>query len=209
MTLPRKILSIIRLTKDALSQVESDIAKLEKFGYTGLEFEIPQIRVVARVLKEETQFASRPLLLNYGFVRLPIKYAQDPLALAGIREVSSVILSFFYRKRDDIALEVKLAKEDGLDVIPIWVEAIKEDELVLLNAEARKVEVKNTTDDLEEGGFLVLKQYPFEGLGAKILKKKANGKVQIEILSSSLVIWIDGKNLTYSDLTIYEPINEV
>ena len=200
----KKVLAIIRLAKNALKNVESDIGGLEKFGYTGIEFEIPQIRVISRVIGGESKFTFKPLLLNYGFVRIPIKYVQDPLALSGIREVSEVILSFFYRKRADVTLEVKIAKKDGIDVIPIWVETIQEDELTLLNAEAQKFQVKITTDELEEGSYLVLKQYPFEGLGAKILKKKPNGKVQIEILSSSLVIWVDSKNLTYTDLTIYE-----
>jgi len=207
--LPGKILSIIRLTKDAIPHVEEDLRRLEKFGYPGLEFEIPQIRVIARMSQDETTFVFKPLLLNYGFVRIPIPFAQNPLALSGIREISSVVLSFFYRKKEEMTMEVNLAKEEGLDIQPILVETISEEELVLLNAEAQKFQVKVTTDDLEEGSYIVLKQYPFEGLGAKILKKKPNGKVQIEILSSSLIIWVDSRNLTYSDLTIYEADNGV
>jgi len=203
-----RLLTIIRLKKHGLQSELLDEERLEDFGYPGVSYKIPSVRVVARTTAKGVEFVDKPLLLNYGFVEIPLEYARDPVALGGIREISEVVLSFFYRKKEDIKLQVKMAKEEGLNIIPTLVETISYKELALLYDEAKKVRVKQTSEELEEGSYIVLKNYPFEGLGAKILKKKANGKVQIEILSSSLQVWVDNASLTYEDLSIYDPLNE-
>ncbi len=208
-----KVLAIITINYKELGLELEDLERFHRAELTGLEFEIPKVKVLKPGAKDEKVFEHKALLLNYGFIRMPLEYARDPGKLTRIKNSSRVIRGFFYSSKVDIDDEqyrgeaAELAKESGelsVAFAPVLVKTVSEDQLVLLNAEAQKLDVYDSVEELGPGSYLVVKTYPFAGLSAKVVKTKTNGKIQIELLDAGLRVWLDKVDLVY---TIYDDPN--
>lgn len=201
------MIAIIRIDPRGLDKMDSDIKRFTEYGFTGIKFEIPQVRVLKRSIHGEDIFEFKPILFNYGFLDMPVEYAKNPTTLNKIRSVSEVITGWFYRKALELDEERAQRLVDNTDdtllcpmpgVIPVLVKSIKAEQLALLYHEARQLDVYDNTEGISIGSYVVLRKYPFDGLSAKILRKKVNGKVQVELLDSSLVVWLDKGSVLYT-----------
>jgi len=199
------MLAIIRINYKHLEEISHDEDRLESMGFKGIRFKIPQVRVLKNTRHKEDVFEYKPLLFSYGFLEISEEYLKNPTKLMSISRACTVLSGWFYRKAKDIKEEEnKLIawseSEDQavLPFIPLLVETISADELVLLNAVASKKDVYNNSEELGLGNFVILKKYPLDGLSAEVLQIKPNGRIKVHLLDSGLDIWIDKGNVLYT-----------
>ncbi len=200
------MIAIIRIQPGALDQIRADLLRLENLGYKGLSFQIPHVRVLKRSVHNEDVFEYKPLLFNYGFMEIPLEYLKNPITLNSIRQASQVISGWFYRKANELLEEKTQQELDDPErgdypltkFVPHLVKTIKPEQLAILYEEARKLDVYDGSDKLQVGTFVVLEKYPFSGLSAKVVRKKTNGKVQVELLDSGLIMWLDVGSILYT-----------
>lgn len=203
------MIAIIRIQPGALDQMGPDLARLGRAGFAGITFHIPSVRVLKRSQHNEDVFEYKPLLFNYGFIEIPLGYLRNPTTLDKIRQASQVISGWFYRKPSELAeertqREVNNPDEGDFplpDFVPHLVKTIKKEKLALLYEEAKKLDVYDGSGSLQAGTFVVLEKYPFNGLPAKVLRKKSNGKIQVELLDSGIQIWLDVGSILYTPYT--------
>jgi len=203
------MIAIIRIQSAALDQIPTDTRRLASMGFKGIAFKIPQVRVLKRSMHNEDVFEYKPILFNYGFLEIPLEYLRNPTTLNKIRQASVVISGWFYRKPAE--LEEERRREEGANsgdgdctmegYVPHLVKTIKQEQLDLLYEEAKKLDVYDGSDKLQVGTFVVLEKYPFNGLSAQVLRKKTNGKVQVELLETGLHIWLDVGSILYTPYT--------
>jgi hypothetical protein len=203
------MIAIIRIQPGALDHIDTDLARLHRQGFRGLKFYIPSVRVLKRSVHNEDIFDHKPMLFNYGFMEICLDYLRNPITLNKIRQNSQVISGWFYRKPAEL-LEEKAERDLGLnedeefplpEYVPHLVKTIKQEQLDILYAEAKKLDVYDGSEHLQAGTFIVLEKYPFNGLAAKVLRKKTNGKVQVELLDSGINIWVELGSILYTPYT--------
>lgn len=203
------IIAIIRVDHRSLEKQEEDIQRLEHHDFHGLKFEIPAVKVLRHGPRNLTYYGDKPLLLNYGFMRIPRYFARNPQRLREISRLSEVIQGFMYRSPSDFEQDrLKWIARSGGDeellnshqMAPILVQAISEEQLQLLYAEAIRLKVYQNTEELSIGSYIVIRSYPLEGLGAQVIGKKANGRVEVRLLESGLTIRLQTSQIDYSTL---------
>jgi hypothetical protein len=203
------MIAIIRINHKNLDEVSHDEDRIYSAGFRGIKFRIPQVRVLKKSTHAEDQFEYKPLLFNYGFMEICLDYLRNPITLNKIRQNSQVISGWFYRKPAEL-LEEKAERDLGLnedeefplpEYVPHLVKTIKQEQLDILYAEAKKLDVYDGSEHLQAGTFIVLEKYPFNGLAAKVLRKKTNGKVQVELLDSGINIWVELGSILYTPYT--------
>jgi len=193
------MLAIIRITPGTTDKIPRDEKRLHIMGFPDLQFKIPQVRVLKRSVHNEDVFEFKPLLFNYGFIDIPMNFLKNPTRLAKIRDNSEVISGFFYRKASELQEERVQRELDGLpDFAPVLVKTIEQEQLDLLYEEAKRLDVYQGSESLSPGSFVVLQKYPFEGLAAKVDRKKTNGRIQVTLLDSGLTMWLDIGSILYT-----------
>jgi hypothetical protein len=196
MNLGQQILSIIRVNAKYIDEMSSDMERFIRRGIFGVSYEVPVIKVLVSKPGRGVQLVDKPLLINYGFLRIPRYIARDHNKLSVIVSCSQFIQGFFYRDKEDL-MGCRVAGEFPPH-IPTLVKSIAEDELQLLFRVAEDFETYNSSEGVSSGDTILLRGYPFEGLSAKVLRKKANGKVQVQLLSTDMTLWVDSHNLYYN-----------
>lgn len=206
-----KVLAIITINYKELGCELDDLDRFIRAEIEGIEFEIPKVKILKPGQTGTNIFEHKALLLNYGFIRIPLEYARNPGRLTVIKNTSRVIRGFFYRNIGDIADEQTREEIDPdsnygevTPFAPVIVKTITEDQLALLNSEAQKLDVYDSAEELGLGSYLVIKTYPFEGLGAKVVKSTGKGKIQVELLNQNLRVWLNKADLVY---TIYDDLD--
>ena len=63
---------------------------------------------------------------------------------------------------------------------------------------AKEINVYDSVQDLNQGAYIVLKGYPFEGLGAEVIEKSTGGHVKVRLIESGMVVRLQPDNVFYS-----------
>jgi hypothetical protein len=137
-------------------------------------------------------------LFNYGFLELPITYAKNPINIQELKSLSRIITGYFYKTENEFKREWAMAKEEGLRVYPLLLKTVDKAEVNRLFEVAKNLEVYDNVNELALNSYIVLKGYPFDGMGARVLNKKPNGEVQVELLDNGMVVSLDKGNVYYS-----------
>ncbi len=151
-----RVISIIRINNKKLHLIDEDLVKLRDLGYE-VTYHIPTALI--NVPGGKTKVHN--LLLNYGFLEVPINYARTVSTLTDIRQYSEVINSFFFRK--DLVNNIMEGEN------PLFIETVDTHKLQEILAAA--VTVSNTYNGKEiiAGDYLTLLDKPFDGLMAQVL----------------------------------------
>jgi hypothetical protein len=202
--------AIIKINPTKLLSIPQDTVKIRLMGIRDSEIRIPLVKIYKGKLKGEVFFEDRPLLLSYGFFKAHEDVLCNRELLKGIVANCEVITGFFPRIVDDIKREIaqieearELAKTLGLNSPrlhrkPLLVKTIMESEVERLLEKARSMDHMVTTDPLNIGSYIILQNYPFEGISAMVLEKRSNGKVRLELLDSGVIIQQDMQELAYT-----------
>ena len=161
-------ISIIRINNHKLGEIAFDQENLRNKGYD-LTFEVPVIQIIT----QQKQVRLQNLLLNYGFMIVPLKYLRDMDTLQSIRQQSTTLNSFFYRKgavQNSAALEV-----------PVLLETVSVQKLEEIMEASDKISESYNSKELGEGEYIILSDKPFQGLMAQVLNVSGN-KVKVKLM---------------------------
>jgi len=193
---------IVRVNYRNLHKQNEDLLRFAGWDLHNLFFKIPTVKVLVRKIHKGYMFDEKPLLFNYGFMEMPLEYTKDPNALARLKQVSDVVSGYFYKSENELRGEKMEADADGLgEYHPVLVKTITSEEVERLYRVASSLEVYDNVKELGVGAYVVLQGYPFEGVSAKVERKKTNGKIQVELVESGIKVWLEPQNVYYSSYT--------
>jgi transcription antitermination factor NusG len=168
-----------------LSLVNQQLAKNPE--YAEVEAYIPTIKILKKQFKGKEQFDEVPLLFNYGFFKIPRKYAIHAAYLENMQKNISAI--FGWVKDPAKALKSKKLQsefpEKDRDIrIPVAT-ATSNDIAKLIKA---SVDIgAHSSDDLaliKKGDHITLRGYPFDGVEAEFIDMdEKRKKVKVKIIA--------------------------
>lgn len=177
---------------------------LEIRGYKGILPIIPKIKIFKNLKVGKVSYEYKPLLFEYGFLKMSSKKAYNRAFLRrlckdipGIKYIVKDTISIFpkkKRKRIDNAGDF----DDFSKVATVSKENI---ERLLLIAEKNSVFNKEDIIQLSPGDYVILKNYPFEGIPALIGDISLNTKMATVHLypdSSDILVKIPLDSILYS-----------
>lgn len=162
----------------------------------GIKFElgIPTVTILRKRFKNKDFFDKVPLMFNYGFIRLPNKYAASKDKLLELKEKVPGIFSWMFTN-----------KVKGYAVEIVDASVVER----LLNLSDRiSVFSKSDIDRISPGDLITLKGYPFDGLPAEVVKVDSKAKkvrVNLFIMEAHREVTVRFENIFYS---IYSNFDE-
>lgn len=145
---------------------------LKNKGYKHIRAIIPEIKILKKSIKNKTFYEEVPVLFNYGFIKMPLEYAYSrPFlnklrrAIPGIRTWLRSTETLFPRKK-----KRKIDNAEDFDDFSRVAQCTREE--VNRFKQIAKNNDKYSLDQLlniQEGQYVQLKIYPYEGVDATIL----------------------------------------
>jgi len=193
------------ISRDHIHRVEDDL--LDR-GFGSIRVYIPTVRILKKQFKNKNIYDYVPLLFNYGFFQIPYDKACNVEFLRKLREEIPAIYSWvtdparvISRKpklrmdNKDPELEEEEVDESGLKILkkPHRIPKVaiaKEEEIVelLKAAENQSVFSDGLVEQLEEGDFLTLQGYPYDGMTAEVIDlNKIKKTVKVRLLLETMI----------------------
>ena len=167
-----------------IKNVQKELSKYPEFAE--VEAYIPTIRIVKKNFKKETIFDDVPLLFNYGFFKIPRKFAVHMAFL----ELMKKNITCIYAWVKDTHKVLHSVNKDEIQLtdydVPIGTTTSEHvANLIKLANEEYSIHDKSEINKLKEGDTITLRGYPWEGLDATVVKinhKRKTIIVNIHIL---------------------------
>jgi len=193
------------ISRDHIHRVEDDL--LDR-GFGSIRVYIPTVRILKKQFKNKNIYEYIPLLFNYGFFQLPYDKACNVEFLKKLREEIPAIYGWVLdptklikskpRLRMDNKnpeLEEEEIDESGIKILkkPRGIPKVaiaKEEEIVKLleAAENQSVFSDGLVERLQEGDFLTLQGYPYDGMTAEVVDININKKqVKVRLLLETMI----------------------
>lgn len=196
-----------------IKHVEKELKRYRR--YRRVEAFIPTVKILKKTFKKENFFEEVPLLFNYGFFKVPRKWAKYRDWLEQMRKDISCIYAWVQDPQKVIRTKPRLMADGGSvnyshdGDIPIATATSREiSELIRtsVNIGAHSAEDLGL---LKEGDTVVLRGYPFEGISANLVeidhkRKKVHVKIDTGIFKQSKEISVSFDNVFF---TIYHNKN--
>lgn len=177
--------------------------KVKKPKYQIVEAYIPTIKVLKKQVKGKKFFEEVPLMMNYGFFKVPRYFIPNAHFLNEMKKDIRCIHSFLV---DNLA---STARKDltytklynPLGIAMVTRKAIRR---IKRQEESNSIYTDKDIDTLFEGQLITLQCYPFEGIPAEILEiDRKKKKVQVKLLiDTPLVkqskIWLMLENIFFT-----------
>lgn len=169
--------------------IKNVVYELSKYPeYAEVEAYIPTVKILKKTFKKENIFEEVPLLFNYGFFKVPRKYAIYKNWLDNLQKNVSCIYGWV-RDPANIWTEAPKMRLDNESVY--HTEANRISAATASSADIGRL-IKDTINLgahsseeislLQEGQEIVLRGYPFEGVNARVLSiNHKTEEVQVEI----------------------------
>ena len=194
---------IIYVNTDNLKYLQRDLLKSIKFR--SITPYIPTVKVLTKHFKGKEEHKEVPFLLNYGFLRIPIKYASKPEFLKYLKSHISCILG--YVKNENTCV---VRSKDGFEYqLPLAIASDDEVTQVYTASQNASIFSQEDINNLTIGQSVTLHGYPFDGVLAIILgvnQHKKEVRVSIEIYKSVKEISVSFDNIFY---TVYNSSMEL
>lgn len=189
-----------------IDKVTTELAKFRE--YKEVAAYIPTVKILKKTFKGKQTFEDVPLLFNYGFFKIPRKFAVHHKFLEGLKENISCIYAWV---KDPHKIVAKASKPLLLNEKSFY----HEKEIPAATATAKEIALlakdsfnysAHSADDIEKvkpGSMITLRGYPFEGVVATVMEinpKKETVKVKINIFDQLREIDVDYDNVFF---TIY------
>jgi transcription antitermination factor NusG len=169
-----------------IDRVEKDLKKYPE--YADITAYIPTIKLLRKSFKGKNEFEDVPLLFNYGFFKVPRKYAIYQNFLDGMKQ--NIACIFAWVKDPMKVIETKpTIRMDGKSVyadkdIPVATATSEEVAFLVKNSDNFSTHDGNDVKNLKPGDMVVLHGYPWDGVQATVIEvdpKKEEMKVEIMI----------------------------
>ena len=169
-----------------LKYVEHELSKYPEFAE--VEAYIPTVKILKKTFKKENIFEEVPLLFNYGFFRVPRKYAIYKNWLDSLSRNVSCIYGWV-RDPANIWVDKPKLRLDGRSIYSTETNRISaatatSEEIARLLKDTVNLGAHSSDEIglLNKGDSIVLRGYPFEGVNATVLEiDHKNQKVKVEI----------------------------
>ena len=183
-----------------LSTIDRDIARID---IPGLKSMVPTVKVLKKRFKGKTFFEEVPLLFNYGFFKMPTECCHNKETLTFIKSKVPAIYSWLYAEEPK-----RTPYTDKICPHPI-VESIRYREIIRLRNLGLVSSVYASKDiaNIAPGSYIVLKNYPFDGIPAEVIEikpKKEELRVKLLLDSAIKEVTVNFSNVFYSIYTEYE-----
>lgn len=171
-----------------LKNVEADLSKYPE--YAEVSAFIPTVKILKKTFKKENFFEEVPLLFNYGFFRVPRKYAVFRNWLDNMKKNVSCIYAWVNDPQKVIATKPRL-RLDGREIdysqtgdylLPVATATSEEISELIKSSVNVGAHSSDDLNLLKVGDTITLRGYPFENLQATLLDidhKKERVKVKI------------------------------
>lgn len=189
---------------------------LGKRKYQLVEVYIPTIKVLKKQIKNKKYFEEVPLMMNYGFFKVPNYFIPNSHFLVEMKKDLRCIYDWLI---DPIAIK-KESKHLKYRNNPLGVAIVSDLGINLIKKQQERYTIytEKEIDTLYESQNIILQCYPYEGLPAKILTiDKAKRKVKVQLLLDAgllrkTMVWVEFENIfftKYMDDYIDKPMKEV
>ena len=177
-----KTYCISYINRKLLSKLETDLLK----SALDIEVVIPTVNVLTKKFKGKEHYDEVPLMLNYGFVRVPNEQISNLEYFRAIAEKINCI-SGFMKLRGSATVTVATATVDEVNKVVssgkrMSIYSGMDFDTKEGRDHIRKMYEPHTEDGkYVEGKVITLKGYPFDGVEAQVLKIKFS-KQEVEVL---------------------------
>lgn len=184
---------------------------LKKRGFKNIEAIIPEVRILKKSIKNRTFYKEVPVLFNYGFIKMPSEYAYSRPFLLKLRKAIPGIHNWL-KAPEAMFTKKKRRRIDNAEDFDDFskVATCTKEEVDRFKEIARRNKVFPLEDilKLQQGQYVQLKIYPYEGIDARIIS--INEETQMVILelypaSGRFIVSIPIDHVVYSVYMDYDP----
>lgn len=186
---------------DRLHTLSYDLRKYEK--YKTVKAFIPKVRILKKKFKGKNHYEDVPLLLNYGFFKVPKYFLPNPFFLDEMKKDIEAIFSWLKNPTIPNRKEFLLHYRPGLIYNPSKV-ALASLEDIRNMEKSQKDQSIYTRDDIKtlyKGKIITLHGYPFDNLDAEVLKVDIPRKeVEVKLLLGGSIssVKVSFENIFYT-----------
>lgn len=186
-----------------IDKVDRELRKYPE--YNDVSAYIPTIKLLRKSFKGKNEFEDVPLLFNYGFFKIPRKFAIYKNFLDNLQRDISCIYAWVKDPAKVIETNPKI-RLDGKSVytdkyIPVATASSEEVSRIIQNSDNYSTHDAKDIEHLNKGDVIILHGYPFEGVQAKILEidsKKEQIKVEIMIFDQMKAATVKFDNVFFT-----------
>lgn len=181
---------------ESVSKVHDELSNYPE--YREVEAYIPTVKVLKKTLKGKDSFEYVPMLFNYGFFKVPRKYAVHPNYLENMKKNITCIygwvkdLARMKKTTNGLKLgERKFINEQEISVATVSSKDITE---LIKSAVDYSVHSREDIDRLKPGQFIMLHGYPWDNVPGTVVEinpKKQEVKVKVMILNQLRDVNVD------------------
>lgn len=186
-------------------------ADLKKRGFKHIRAIIPEIKILKKSIKNKTFYEEVPVLFNYGFIKMPayMAYSRPILnkikkAIPGIHNWLKSSESMFPKKK-----KKRIDNAEDFDDFSIVATCSRED--VKRFKKIAKQNQRFSLEDvlnIQEGQYVQLKIYPYEGTEAQIIsidQEKQMVTLKLFPMMGKFEVTIPIDHVVYSVYKDYDP----
>lgn len=191
---------IAYINKKFIKNIESE---LREYDYGDIESYIPLVNILKKKYKGKDVYEEIPLLMNYGFFKIPKKRFLNPDFLTELR----LRITAIYGWVSDLAKVRNKGMTFDDWVLPrVAMATDSEIEKIIKSSQKHNIHSKDEIERYLPGQIITLKGYPFDGIPAEIIKIKTKSKeviVKLHINSDMVFkqVSVSYENIFYS---VYE-----
>lgn len=187
-----------------IGRVNDDLSKYPE--YKDVTAYIPTVKLLKKSFKGKNTFEEVPLLFNYGFFKMPRKYAIHKNYLENLKRDVACIFSWVNDPSKVFSVKPKI-RPDGKSIytdnnnIPVATATAEEVSRVLKETFNYSAHDQTDIDKLKPGDRIVLHGYPWENIEAEVVEinqKKQELKVKIRIFDVMKDVKVSFDNVFFS-----------
>lgn len=188
-----------------IDRVYKDLKKSPE--YKDIEVYIPTVKILKKTFKKENYFEEVPLLFNYGFFKIPRKYAVHKRFLDDMKTNINCIFGWVndpikvMGKKPNLRSDNKFIWDDAH--VPVATASSEEISTLVQSAYKTSVYDSDDINRLSPGMVIRLRGYPFDNVLAEVvevLPKKHKVRVNIEMFDQIKDVLVSFDNVFF---TIY------
>lgn len=188
-----------------LERVESDLKRAQEYKF--VEAYIPTVKVLKKTFKGQEHFEEVPLLFNYGFFKIPRKFAVLPGFLEDMKANIACIYGWVKDPGKVVPRKPRL-RDDKKSVYAdneIMVATATSKEIANLVKDSFKYSdhAAEDLDAIQPGTIITLRRYPWEGVQAEVVSidpRKKEVTIKINIFTNMREVRVSFNHVFY---TIY------
>lgn len=191
---------VAMVDKELIKFVQRDLRSSPE--YMEVDVFIPTVKVLKKTFKGKEFFDEIPLLFNYGFFKVPRKFAVSKAYLDNMKDNISCIFSWL---KDPTKRVVSYTTWEGIEIqgfnIPVAVASDEAIEELMDKAFTYSTHSSEELDRLKPGQLISLRGYPFDNVSAEIVSIDASRKrvkVKLIIFDAQREVEVSFDNVFYT-----------